>query len=405
MAPPKPFDMTGELSNMIPVQDALLMMAAPHLSILRTNLTNARIDYNELRVEAESIDHELALEGDRLIGRSAAARCQAQSNHDQQREHYSRLMDTHKLRIGKLMKAVEVAESGGNWQTWSYSELLIRWLAGLLDYSIFKSQEPARRIHEAFRDIERDLLPPPEGRILHVSAEVAAGWYQKPIESPFWNVPRDVKPGCETEFTASESGYPSVGSCGEYRDEDGDYVNIVESSLDGGYADEEPEPEPRKPRSGYKLSNKCKAEFSKREASADKSRSLRNRNQPSHQRNVDQQRREELMDGSSCDEYMTMEEYMPEIREDYHPRKRSQEEMLVDENRGSSRAQKPEKWVPMVIAIGSAQTTLINGLNTEKKIEKKRVEVKKDKEFTELFDRTLAVADGENEVEIKSEGA
>ncbi|KAK2626471.1 hypothetical protein QTJ16_003646 [Diplocarpon rosae] len=331
MAPPKPFDMT-----------------APHLATLRANLTNARIDFNKLRIEADSINHELALEGDRLIGRSAAARRQAQSNHDQQKDRYNRLMDTHKLHIEKLMKAIEVAESGGNWQSWSSSELLIRWLAGLLDYSIFKSQEPARRLHEAFRDIEHDLIPPPEGRILHVSAEVAAGWYEKPIESPFWNVPRDVKPGYETEYTGSESGSRSVGSYAEYGDEDGDYQSFVESTLDGDYVDEESESESRETRPRKMSSNKRKAEFLTREASVDTSPSLRHEYQPLHEQEADEARRES-MDRSSCGEYMTMEEYTPETRENHHPRKRRRrEDLLVGEIRGTVRAQKPEKWVPMV---------------------------------------------------------
>ncbi|KAG4421643.1 hypothetical protein IFR04_005262 [Cadophora malorum] len=60
-------------------------------------------------------------------------------------------------------------------------------------------------------------------------------------------------------------------------------------------------------------------------------------------------------------------------------------------------------------AIHDAQTSLIGALKTEKKIKKKRGEVKKDNEFIKLFDKTLHVKDGgkaevEMEIEIKGGG-
>lgn len=89
------------------------------------------------------------------------------------------------------------------------SELLIRWSSGQLCYGIFQSVEPALKVIEAFEKLEFDLLPPPLGVVLHVSAQVAAGWYARPIDSPFWP-PRTPRSLIE-ESTSSASSIAVSG--------------------------------------------------------------------------------------------------------------------------------------------------------------------------------------------------
>ncbi|KAJ5053786.1 uncharacterized protein L3040_000077 [Drepanopeziza brunnea f. sp. 'multigermtubi'] len=177
-------------------------MTTPELKSLRANLKNARSEYSRLRLEAERIDHEFILEGDRLIGKSSVRRSRALQAHAEHRKHYQRLFESHKLRIRKLTKAVQVTEEAGSWPSWSASELLIRWQAGMMDYGVFRDKEPGERVLAAFDSLEYELQPPLLGQILHCSAEVAAGWYQKPTDSQFWNAQRQLRPG----FAEEEEG-------------------------------------------------------------------------------------------------------------------------------------------------------------------------------------------------------
>lgn len=86
-------------------------------------------------------------------------------------------------------------EDASHWQAWSPSELLMRWSAGMMDYSVFRQEAPAARVCAAFAALESELAPPTVGQVLHCSAEVAAGWYETPTLSPFWNRGRGAHTG------------------------------------------------------------------------------------------------------------------------------------------------------------------------------------------------------------------
>ncbi|KAI9056188.1 hypothetical protein LZ554_001116 [Drepanopeziza brunnea f. sp. 'monogermtubi'] len=180
-------------------KDKAFDMTTPELQTLRATLKNARSEYSRLRLEAEKIDHEFILDGDRLIGKSSVRRSRALQAHAEHRRHYQRLFESHKLRIRKLTRAVQVTEEAGSWPSWSASELLIRWQAGMMDYGVFRDKEPGERVLAAFDSLEYELEPPLLGQILHCSAEVAAGWYRKPTDSQFWKAQRQLRPGFAEE--------------------------------------------------------------------------------------------------------------------------------------------------------------------------------------------------------------
>ncbi len=121
----------------------------------------------------------------------------------------------------------------GKWQDWTLSELLVRWLSGNLDFEIFKSVEPGMKLVEAFEKLEYDLLPPPLGVVLHVSAEVAAGWYSRPTASPFWVARPSRSSIDDTDYTSGGSSSDVGDVNNTYRKARGGFESKINTSIGG----------------------------------------------------------------------------------------------------------------------------------------------------------------------------
>lgn len=121
----------------------------------------------------------------------------------------------------------------GYWQDWTLSEMLVRWLSGNLAYEIFKAVEPGMKLVEAFEKLEYDLLPPSLGLVLHVSAQVAAGWYSRPTESPFWVARPSRSSLDDPDYTSDGSSAGVENFNNTYREPRDDSEGMEDDSYNG----------------------------------------------------------------------------------------------------------------------------------------------------------------------------
>jgi hypothetical protein len=69
-----------------------------------------------------------------------------------------------------------------------------------MNYELFKDEDNARRLQIAYFSSVEKVTPGSLQTLMHLSAEVAAGWYKMPTESPRWNsVPRMRSPAPPAE--------------------------------------------------------------------------------------------------------------------------------------------------------------------------------------------------------------
>lgn len=108
--------------------------------------------------------------------------------------------------------------------------MLVRWLSGNLTYEIFKAVEPGMKLVAAFKKLEYDLLPPSLGLVLHVSAQVAAGWYSRPTESPFWVARPSRSSLDESDYTSDGSSVGTEEFKNAYRELRDDVEGIEDDS-------------------------------------------------------------------------------------------------------------------------------------------------------------------------------